>query len=82
MSGATYRIEMEHYSDSDEPPFAWWAKIFKHPDAIYLNGIGGDTYDETLAKARMWVAAYSARELSTVYVDDEGRDAEHHSVRR
>lgn len=71
MSGATYRIDVEHRpSDTDTP---YYASICRLSDGEYVDVKAGRTADEALLRARQAVVALNAQqETTTVYVDDDG----------
>lgn len=70
MSGATYRIDVEHRpSDTDTP---YYASICRLSDGYYVDVKSGRTADEALNRARSVVVNLNATEdTRTYYVDDD-----------
>lgn len=71
MSGATYRIDVEHRpSDTDTP---YYAIICRLSDGYYVDVKSGRTAEEALQRARATVAALNAQEATRSYfVADDG----------
>jgi hypothetical protein len=81
VSGATYRIDVKHKPEIPAPNFA--AVIVRLSDDTALSVHWGDTPAEAERLARLIIAHLGeAQEPFSLYVDDDGQDAEApHSVK-
>ena len=80
MSGATYRIELEHLPGE---VFEWYGRVYALIDDSYpIHTCHAPSREEIEIRCREWVAdQHLKRPSETFYVGDDGFDAEMHSVK-
>ena len=81
MSGATYRIEIEHIPGE---LFPYYGRVLRLSDEIGMPAYTkhGDDPELVEEACRGWIAMQNHKQdTRTVYVDDFGQDAEAHSVK-
>jgi hypothetical protein len=76
VSGATYRIDVEHRPDpNSDAGIDWTARIIRLSDADQINAVWGTSAADAVTKARRWVLEQNAKQSSfTLYVNDAGDD--------
>jgi ribosomal protein S7 len=76
VSGATYRIDVEHQPDpQSRAGIDWIARIVRLSDDRQVRSVWGKSDDEALAKARAWLFAQSEQKMGRhLFVNDEGSD--------
>jgi len=77
VSGATYRIDV-----TKEPDDLWYARIHRLSDEHYVATECAWSAEEVVSDARKRVASLNTLpDPVSLFVDDDGRDAEEFSVR-
>jgi glutamine synthetase adenylyltransferase len=76
MSGATYRIDVEHRPDpGSSAGIDWIARITRLSDDKQVTSVWGNTAEHAIAKARGWLFAQSEQEMGRhLFVNDAGED--------
>jgi hypothetical protein len=76
VSGATYRIDVEHQPDpQSHAGIDWIARITRLSDDEQIGSKWGTCEDEAVAAARAWLYARNVRESGrTLYVADDGQE--------
>jgi hypothetical protein len=76
MSGATYRIDVEHRPDPTSS-VQWVARVTRLSDDNQMVGLWGKTDEGAIAAARAWLYAQNVKQSGrTLYVDDAGEVVE------
>jgi glutamine synthetase adenylyltransferase len=74
MSGATYRIDIEHRPDPSSA-VRWVACVTRLSDDKQVAALWGETADFATKAARRWLYAQNMKQDGrTLYVNDEGTD--------
>jgi hypothetical protein len=74
VSGATYRIDVEHRPDPLSS-FQWVARVTRLSDDTQVTALWGTSGDEAIEAARAWLYAQNVKQDGrTLYVNDEGAD--------
>lgn len=76
MSGATYRIDVEHQPDPTSS-VQWVARVIRLSDDWQQAAMWGATDDEAIEKARAYLHEQNVKQTGrTLYVNDDGRDTD------
>jgi hypothetical protein len=75
---ATYRIETSYEPNGPDDFQPWIARVYRLSDDAYVTHAWSDASDAVATRARKWIVLRESitSEPVTVYVDDQGRDAE------
>jgi hypothetical protein len=74
VSGATYRIDVEHQPDPGST-YQWVARIIRLSDDEQVASVWGRDSDGAIVNARSWLYAQNVKQDGrTLYVNDEGAD--------
>jgi hypothetical protein len=75
---ATYRIETNYEPNRPDDSVPWIARVYLLSDDSYAMHVWADSLKAAEKQARQWIAFRESisSEHRTVYVDDQGRDAE------
>jgi hypothetical protein len=72
VSGATYRIDVEH-DPGVTSPFQWVSSIIRLSDDYRMAVMWSITDDEAMEKAQAWLCAQNAKKPGrSLLVNDEG----------
>jgi hypothetical protein len=78
VSGATYRIDVEHHPEPEsafQAELQWLARVTRISDESPVTHSWAQTPEEAVEKARAWLYAQNVKQSGhTVYVDDEGAE--------
>jgi hypothetical protein len=75
VSGATYRIDVEHRPDPHSIGTEWVARIIRLSDEYQATSVWAYSAAEVVTKARRWVLEQNAKQTSfTLFVNDAGDD--------
>jgi hypothetical protein len=74
VSGATYRIDVEHRPDPTST-VQWIARVTRLSDEKQVVALWGKTGDDAIAAARAWLYAQNEKQSwPHLYVNDEGEE--------
>jgi hypothetical protein len=76
VSGATYRIDVEHHPQPEsafQSELQWLARVTRLSDEQHMVHSWAKTPEEAVEKARAWLYAQNVKQDGrTLYVNDEG----------
>jgi hypothetical protein len=74
VSGATYRIDVEHQPDPHSA-LQWIARVTRLSDEYQVASLWGKSEEEALTKARAWLYAQNVKQTGrSLLVNDEGQE--------
>jgi glutamine synthetase adenylyltransferase len=74
VSGATYRIDVEHRPDPTST-VQWIARVTRLSDDNQVTALWGQSAEAAVTAARAWLYAQNVKQSGrTLFVDDEGTE--------